>query len=260
MKWLIAFVVVFSGMTPLLHGADAPETRPVYVIPIRDEIEESLVYVVRRGVKDATARNAQAIILDMDTPGGKVSEVEKIMGLLENFKGNTVTYVNNKAFSGGAFISVATRHIYMAPTGVIGAAAPVLLGPSGPQELPGTIQKKMSSALSALIRAAAQRNGYNSAVVDAMVKETDGLTIDGKEIVKKGDILTLTMTEATALYGKPPKPLLAEGVATDMKDLLKKLGYFESQVHYFKPSGMERIARFITYISPILMLIGMGGL
>lgn len=235
--------------------------RPVYIIPIRDDIEQSIVYVVRRGVKEAVEKNAQAIILDMNTNGGRGDSMEQIMELLENFKGETITYVNKKAYSAGAFIAVATKHIYMAPASVIGAAAPVAMSPTGDvQELPGTYQKKIASAFSARIRAAAQRNGHHPSVVDAMVKETDGLTIDGKEIVKKGEILTLTDAEATARYGKPPKSLLAEGIAVDMADLLRKFDYHDSQVRSIEPTGAERVARVITLISPLLLMIGIGGL
>lgn len=261
LKRLIFFVLSLAGFLPLFGEPTPAKEGPIYIIPIRDDIEQSLVFVVRRGIKEAVENHAEAIILDMNTNGGLVSEVEKIMELLENYKGETITYVNKKAFSGGAFISVATRHIYMAPSAVIGAAAPVMMAPGGgAEEMPNVVQKKISSALSALIRAAAQRNGYNPAVVDAMVKETDGLTIDGKEIVKKGDILTLTVSEATAKYGNPPKPLLAEGVANSMEEVLKKFGYAEKRVVTVAPTGAEQLARWITMASPILLLIGIAGI
>jgi len=255
------------GITSLLGSViatpvvAAETNQPVYVIPIQGDIEQSMVYVVRRGIREAVENNAQAVILDMNTNGGLVSEVEKIMELLQNFKGETITCVNHKAFSGGAFIAVATKHIYMTPTAVIGAAAPIVMAPTGgADEMPSVERKKMSSALSALIRVAAQRNGHNSALVDAMVKETDGLMIDGKEIVKKGEILTLTVAEATAFYGKPPKPLLAEGVVKDLSEVLKKFNFSDEQVRWIEPTGAEQLARLITLISPVLLLIGMAGI
>jgi membrane-bound serine protease (ClpP class) len=262
MKRIVFLLLGLMGCLPACAEKAPVADRPVFVIPIRDEIEQSIVYVVRRGVKEAIEQNAQAIILDMNTNGGLVSETEKIMELLGEFKGDTVTFVNNKAFSAGAFIAICTRHIYMAPSSVIGAAAPIMIAPGGggPQEMPSVVQKKISSGLSALMRAAAERNGHNPAVVDAMVKETDGLTIDGKEIVKKGDILTLTVREATAEYGKPPKPLLAAGTANGMDDLFKKLGYSLALKKEIQPTGAEHLARWITLAAPILLLIGIGGI
>ncbi len=262
MKFLVMLGVTFllgSAIATPVIAAEA--NQPVYVISIRDDIEESIVYVVRRGIKEAIENNAQAIILNMDTNGGKGDSMVEIMDLLQSFKGDTITYVNNKAYSAGAFIAVATRHIYMAPSSVIGAAAPIMVTPTGgAEEMPSTIQKKISSAYAARIRAAAQRNGHNATVVDAMVRETEGLAIDGKEIIRKGEILTLTDVEATALYGKPAKPLLAEGIADSLDGLLKRLGYSQELVHYVEPTGMERIARLITLISPLLLLIGIAGI
>ena len=67
----------------------------------------------------------------MQTNGGRVDITEELISLINRFEGRTVTYVNDKAYSAGAFISVATQEIYMAPVSVIGAAAPILMSPGG---------------------------------------------------------------------------------------------------------------------------------
>src|ERR1041385_1684408 len=95
--------------------AEETSSRTVYVLPIRDDIMPPLVYLVRRGVKAAMADHADLLVLDMETNGGRVDTTEEIIRILNQFKGQTVTYVDHKAFSAGAFISVATQRIYMAP-------------------------------------------------------------------------------------------------------------------------------------------------
>ena len=60
---------------------------PVYVIPIKGMIERALVYVVRRGVSQAVQNNAAVIILDMDTPGGRLDACAEIMQLLAALNG-----------------------------------------------------------------------------------------------------------------------------------------------------------------------------
>lgn len=90
-----------------------------------------LVYVVRRGVKEAMEAKADALVLDMKTDGGRVDVTEEIIQMVSKFPGLTVTYVNDRAFSAGAFIAVGTQKIYMAPQSVIGAAAPILMVPGG---------------------------------------------------------------------------------------------------------------------------------
>src|SRR5436190_4659431 len=115
---------------------------------------------------------ADGVIIDMGTNGGRVHTTEELIEILNQFKGLTVTYVNRKAFSAGAFISFATKKIYMAPQSVIGAAAPIMLSPggSGAEAMPDTMEVKMTSAISALVRANAEKNGHNVEVADAMVK------------------------------------------------------------------------------------------
>ena len=110
-------------------------TSVVCIIPIRADIMPSLTYVVRRGVKEAMDAKADTLILDMDTNGGRVDVTEEIISILGKFPGKTVTYVNRKAFSAGAFIAVATQQIYMAPQSVIGAATPILMMPLAPMPM-----------------------------------------------------------------------------------------------------------------------------
>ncbi len=255
MKSLLPFLIALLAM-PLPGHAASEASRPVYIIPIRDEIEPSMVYVVRRGMREAVENNAQAIILDMNTPGGRMDSMEEIMELLESFKGDTITYVNKKALSAGAFIATSTKRIYMAPFSTIGAASPVMM--TG-EDIPSTLKKKIFSYSAARLRASAQRHGHNPDVVEAMVKD-DGLVVEGVVIEKKGALLTLTDTEAVKRYGRPPKPLLAEGIANDRDDLLAKLGFSHARIKTVEPTGAERLARVITMIAPLLLLIGIAGI
>jgi len=238
---------------PLRAQDTQPATAPgpVYVIPIQKEIQKGLVYIVRRGVKDAMENNASALVLDMDTPGGEGEAMKEIMAIVAKFHpaDRTFTYVNKEAFSAGAFISAATRHIWMAPGAIIGAASPVTLGQEGPKELPA----KFVSGFAAVIRAAAEQNGHNPAVFDAMVNKQNGLKIDGREIVAKGDVLTLTTKEATQLVGRPAQPLLADGIADTLESLIEKHIQPGAEIVRVEPTGFEEIGRFIVSISPLLM-------
>jgi membrane-bound serine protease (ClpP class) len=161
----------------------------VYIVPIQENIMPPLVYVVRRGVKEAMEAKADLLILDMKTDGGRVDVTEEIIQIISNFPGLTVTYVNDRAFSAGAFIAVATQKIYMAPQSVIGAAAPIMMAPGGvgTGNLPDTMEVKMTSAIRALVRVQAEKNGHNIEVVEAMIDKTKELTMDG-EVLNHGGI------------------------------------------------------------------------
>jgi membrane-bound serine protease (ClpP class) len=257
---LILCLLGFPGMPVNVSAIESP--KKVFVIPIREDIEPSLTYLVRRGVKEAMAAKANLIVLDMKTNGGRVSTTEEIIDVLNQFKGDTVTYVNDRAFSAGAFISVATKKIYMAPQSVIGAAAPIMMSPggSGVQDMPSTVEAKMNSAVRALVRREAQKNGYNIDVVEAMISKDRELIIDGQTLNKKGEILTLTNTEAEKEYGNPPTPLISSGTVDSLEALLDKLGYAHAQVTNIKSTGAEQLGAWINAISPILLMIGLIGI
>jgi membrane-bound serine protease (ClpP class) len=259
----ILLILCLSRLEFSIRAASAEESRThkVYVLPIREEITPSLVYLVRRGVKEAMQAKADVLVLDMQTNGGRVDATEEIIEILNQFHGQTVTYVNRKAFSAGAFIAVATQKIYMAPQSVIGAAAPIMLVPGGgPQEMPNTMEVKMTSGISALIRTAAEKNGHNVEVIEAMIDKNKELQIDGKMLNEKGKILTLTNLEAEREYGNPPKALLSAGTAESLDALLAKLGFNRSQRQDIEPTGVEKLATWINLISPVLLIIGIIGI
>lgn len=263
-RWLLGLICLLQlcAVQNALSQTNAAQTnaaRTVYILPVRDDIMPPLVYVVRRGVKEAMDAKADMLLLDMDTNGGRVDTTEEIIQILGQFKGPTITYVNQKAFSAGAFICFATKDIYMAPQSVIGAAAPIMMssGGDGAESLPDTMEVKMTSALSALVRANAEKNGHNVDVADAMVKKTKELVIDGKVLNEKGQILTLTDREAAAEYGNPPEPLLSSGTIASIEDVLKEVGYGNAKVVRIEPTGAEQVGSWINKISPILLAVGM---
>jgi membrane-bound serine protease (ClpP class) len=268
--WLMRGLI-FIGVAAGLHGASgpgavaaeaaAPKPKRVYILPVREEIMPPLVYLLRRGVKEAMDNQADLLVLDMETNGGRVDVTEEILGVLGRFKGETVTYVNRKAFSAGAFIAVATRKIYMAPQSVIGAAAPILMMPgAGVEKLPETMEAKMTSGIKALVRATAKKNGHNPDVIEAMIDRSKDLTIDGEVLNKEGQILTLDDEQAARQYGTPPKPLLSLGTVETLDALLGQLGYAGASRTRIEPLGAEKLASWISMINPILLIIGIAGL
>lgn len=233
----------------------------VYVIPLRDEVEQSMVYLARRGVKEAIEKKADALVLHMNTNGGRADCMEEIVEAVGKFphQDQTYTYIDAKAISAGAFIASGTRYIYMAPGSVIGAATPVMIssGGGGVEKLPESYEKKINSAFQAIARASAEKNGHNPKVFDAMVDRESGLEIDGVEVLAKGKVLTLTNGEAEKTYGKPPKPLLSSGTVKDLETLINKIGGDGAKTAQLEPTGFEQVARLFTMVSPLLLTIGL---
>ena len=262
--WLVLFCLLIPTAMAQQPAVKPAKAKPgkVFIIPVREEIDPPVTYLIRRGIKEAIEADADLVVIDMNTPGGRLSTTREIISILNEFHGDTATFVNRDAFSAGAFIAVATKRIYMAPGSVIGAAAPVFLAPggNGAQGVPDTYEKKIISAVRAMVRTSAEKNGYNVAVVEAMIDKNKGLTIDGVQIAKEGEILTLTNTEAEKEYGTPPKKLLSSGTVKDMDELLDVLGYAGAERYEIKPTGLERIGTWLNRIGPLLLIIGIIGI
>jgi len=253
--WLVT-VGLLAGALLASASSSAESDRTVCVLKLHEDITHNTLYLVRRGLREAEEKNAAAIVLDMRTNGGRVDVTEDIIRLLEHAPMKTYTFVNDKAYSAGAYIAAATDKIFMAPGSVIGAATPVVIGAGGVQELPKTYEEKLTSAMRARIRATAQEKGYNPDVFEAMVDADRGLTIDGKEITPKGKLLTLTNEDAARKYGMPLRPLLSSGTVGSVAELLEKVGLKGATTFTVSPYGFEQLARWITTISPLLILVG----
>ena len=266
MGWFARTLVVLLGCLPGLVRGDAPappvlRPGPVYILPIRDDIMPPLTYVVRRVVKDAMAAGAPLLVLDIHTNGGRVDVTEEIIGILGRFPGRVVAYVNTRAFSAGAFISVAAAEIHMAPQSVIGAAAPVAVGPGGGMEkLPETYEAKMTSAIRAMVRTQAEKNGHDVRVIEAMIDRGIALEIDGEVLNREGSLLTLTDQQAAKTYGDPPRPLLSAGTRDSIESLLAHLGHADSPVVRIEPTGTEKLGTWINKLAPVLLILGILGL
>ncbi|MBA3387221.1 MAG: serine protease [Chthoniobacterales bacterium] len=225
----------------------------VVVVPLQGEVAPSMFLFLRRVQKSAESAGAAALILEMNTYGGRLDSAEQITNLLNRTQLPTYTFINTNAGSAGSLIALATRHIYMAPVSAIGAAAPVLA--SG-DDLGVTARDKTISYWSALIRGSATRNGHNPDVGEAFMNKEKEVKIGERVIHSKGSLLTLNAQEATeAIEGKP---LLADGIADSVGDLVKKAA-LQGSVVKIEPTGFERIALWITALAPLLLLVGIIG-
>jgi len=227
----------------------------VVVIPIQGEIASPVLYILRRGLKQAIDDEADAVVLDMKTPGGALDVTFEIMEALGKFPGETITYVNNEAISAGAFISAMTGEIWFAPDGIIGAAAPVM---GTGKDVDATLKLKIVSYLKARLRSISEGKGYRGQVISAMVDADYELKIGDKVLKGKGELLSLTASEAAASYGDPAQALLSAGTAKKIDDLLtKKYGANGFVVTRLEITWSEKLAVMLNKIAPILLGLGL---
>lgn len=225
----------------------------VYQIPIEDQIEPALLYVIRRGVTEASKASADAIIFTMDTPGGRVDITRDILEIIREIDVPVYTFVKRDAYSAGAIIALSTPKIYMAPGSVIGAATPILMGPTGGvQELSDDVGEKMKSGVAAMVRAAAEQGGHSTELAEAMVRRETEYKIGTNVISKAGELLTLTASEAEGV--------LSEGTVEDIDALLDTIGLTGAEIIKLEVTPAEQLARVVAAIAPILLMIGLGGI
>ena len=157
----------------LSGGPPAPAAVPAYrqantvaVLVIHGPIDKVTLSSLERRVKRAIQQGAEAIVLDIDTPGGALEATLDICHLIRNdAPANTVAWVNPKAYSAGTIIALACREIVVSPDAVFGDAAPI--SPYGP--LPVTERAKLESPILREVIDSARRNHYDEKLVQAFV-------------------------------------------------------------------------------------------
>lgn len=241
-KATLMFVFIVFLFFPLNGHANK---QTVYIVPVSDTVEKGLAAFLERAVKTAQEEGGEAIIFEINTPGGAVDAAGEIGRILSNADIRTISYVNKNALSAGAYIALNTDEIYMAPGSSMGAAAVI------DQEGNAADEKAQSYWLSAM-KGAAEESGRDPEIALAMADKEIDLPEYG---APKGKLLTLTSAQAE-------KVGYSEGTAASLDELLSLLGYEDANVVEIKESIAEKIARFVTHpvIIPILLTIGSLGL
>lgn len=239
MRKISLFCLLFSlslSFIFLIQPKNALAKGPVYHVLIEDEVEKGLSAFLKRAFKDAVENKAEAIVLEIHTPGGYVNAAEEISKLMDAVNIDMIAFINTKAHSAGAYIALHADKIFMAPDASIGSAAIV----DGEGNM---ASKKATSAWIAEMKAAAESSGRDPKFAMAMAD----VSIDMSEFrAPIGKLLTLSASEAL-------KVGYSEGTVKDINELLHKLGLSEKDVVKIEPTLAEKIARFIT--NPLVVTI-----
>jgi membrane-bound serine protease (ClpP class) len=268
MKPIVLLLTVMALLGAVAGAQDSPAdptaaAKTVYVLPVHGPIDQSMLFVFRRAFTEAELTNPSAIIIDLDTPGGRLKETEEIISWIRSQRARipVYAYVNPDALSAGAMISLGTTAIFMAPVSKIGSAMPILVSPfGGVQELPADYKEKIFSDVRAMVRSLAQENGYNEDVAEAMVDPNKVVVVGDHVVCKEGQLLNLTANEAVEVIPPTESPLLAKGIAKDIPDLLAQVGLGNARTIRFETTAAERFAAWITMIGPLFLALGLVGI
>jgi membrane-bound ClpP family serine protease len=220
----------------------------VYYTLLKGTINKKLASNFEGVLKEAERAKADALILEIDTFGGRLDSAVKIKDKLIDTKIDTIAFINKKAISAGALISLATRHIVMAPGSTIGAATPVRL--TYWEERPAS--EKVISYFRKEMKSTAEANNHPGDIAEAMVDPD--VKIEG--VVEKGKLLTLTTKEALRLK-------VAEHEAKSLEELLSKFHLQGIEIEKRPIPWTEKVVDLVPSIFPlrdwhIWVFVGIG--
>ncbi|MBT3378247.1 MAG: nodulation protein NfeD [Lentisphaerae bacterium] len=260
----LSIAVLAAGLLPRSAVAEpaSDATGKVFVLPIQGPIDKSMLFIFRRAFRLAKKTQPEAIIIDLDTPGGRLKETQEIIDWIRSVDVPVYAFVNPNAISAGAIISLASDAIFMSPGSSIGSAMPIMLSRTGGgvEQLPDDVKEKMLSVVRAMVRGLAQENGYSEDLAEAMVDPDKEYKIGERVLCAEGELLNLTAMEAIEVIPPQEAPILSRALVKDMSALLAHVDLADAEIVRFEEQQAEKLARWITMIAPILLALGALGI
>lgn len=172
---------IISTLVPfvLLFACSSSASAEVLKIVVNDTIQPISGEYIARAIAEAARRNDQALLIEMNTPGGMVSSTREIMEKISTSPVPVIVYVTptgGHAGSAGIFILESADIAAMAPGTAAGAAHPVVL--IGPVQLKPDeeMNRKIENDAAALIRSIASKRGRNIESAEGAVRESRSFT------------------------------------------------------------------------------------
>jgi len=207
------FVALLAILVGSLALACAPDDTPlaVHVLSADTDVNGVLERYIARGIDHAEDNDALAVVIRIDTPGGSIDSMKRIVGHIEASEVPVITWVGPpgaEAASAGTFIAMAGNIAAMAPNTTIGAATPIQ---STGEDIPGALGEKVENDTVAFARGVAELRGRNAdwaedAVRDAVSASTsDALAqnvvdleaVDVNDLLEAIDGQTVTLLDGT---------------------------------------------------------------
>jgi len=243
------------GLGAMLAGALLPSVAcaaTVDVITIASPIGPVTQMIVEDAVKEAEDSGAEALIIELDTPGGLMTTTKKITQIILNANVPVVVYVapsGASATSAGVFILVSAHFAVMAPGTNAGAAHPVMLE----GKMDSVMSVKAESDAAANIRALALRRGRNADWAERAVRKSESITADD---AVDSNVVNFVAKDIAALLDS------LQGKTTTLPRGEVRLNTAGAEVHRTEMTWREKILTVLTNpnIAYILMSIGWLGI
>ena len=251
---LLVFILCVIFSTTLADNHNAK----VYVVPIQSTIDLGIPAFVNRAINAAENNNAELIIFDIETFGGRVDAATQVKDAISSTDIQTIAFINRRAISAGSLISLSCNKIYMTSGATIGATSVVDM--SGEKQA-----EKSQSYMREEMAATAEQSGKNTTIARGMVDEElsfeylvvdgDSMKVDDIEGRKEGKLITLT-TELALKYK------IADGTSESIEDILLDLSIENYDIITLDENWSEDLVRILTdpVVSSLLTTFGTIGI
>ena len=166
---------IFLGLLSFLFFGSLARAEVLKIV-VNDTIQPITEEYISRAIDEAARRNDQAVLIEINTPGGLVESTREIIQKITSSPVPVVIYVTpggSRAASAGFFILESADIAAMAPGTNTGAAHPVLLNGG---KVDDVMKEKMENDAAALMRSVAARRGRNVEVAESTVRQSKSFT------------------------------------------------------------------------------------
>lgn len=264
-----AFIFLAAGIYGVFASAEnsAPSVGEVVEIEINGSINPSTVDYIESGLSKARARDAQALLILMDTPGGLLTSTKDIVKILLNSDIPIIVYVHPRgatATSAGVFITLSAHVAAMSPGTSIGAAHPVILGRGqssnnkGPSQsdkkddpASETMNEKIENFASSFIESIARERGRNAQWAIDSVRESASITAD--EALEKNviDIISPDVSSLLSSIG---------GKTVKIGEKTARLETAGAKIHRLEMTARQKVVDILSTPDIAFLLLSLGSL
>jgi membrane-bound serine protease (ClpP class) len=248
-RWFWAILIVLFGMQAASFSAGGQADHCALVLDAGGPLTPAMAEYLDRGIEAAEQRSCEVLVLQLDTPGGSVDLMSRMVQSIRSSEVPVVVYVAPRgamAGSAGTVITLAGHAAAMAPETAIGAASPVSLQ----GEMDEVLETKTKEIIKASIRSLVQRRGAQAAELAEATVE-DAVAVSSQEALDAG---------------------LVDVIAEDLDDLFSLMDGFEVQVgsttrtldldgvvsEAFDPSFIEQLLQTLTNPNIVFLLLSIG--
>ncbi len=247
-----AFLVFLNVVTISPLAAQQSESRPLVLeLPLHDTIQPISASYLERGLHHAEQVHAQAVVVELGTPGGLLTSTRAMVTSIEQSSVPVIVYVapsGNRAGSAGFFILESADIAAMAPGTEAGASHPILEG----EKMGPILKQKIENDAAAFLRSYVSRRGRNVKAAEDAVRNSKSYTDQEALQLRLVDVISPTSTELlNHLNGT---------TITRFDGAKQVLHSGNAEVEVMPPSTRERLLGALTDPNLAVILLIVGGL